>query len=79
MVEDAGIIPYFKNINIDSEDPLTNEIIKYRDNGNSMELSNSYFPDNNSKILGNELKKYLNNEISRENLIDTIIEFWSNY
>ena len=44
-----------------------------------MELINSYFPENNSKILGNELKKYLNNEISRENLIDTIIEFWSNY
>ena len=76
MVEDAGIIPSFDNINIMSEDPLVNEIINYRDNNNTMELMNSYLPSDNSKIIGGALRKYLNNEINREDLIRIISNFW---
>ncbi len=77
LVEDCGIIPAFDNINITQDDPLVNELIKFRDNGKTTELMSSYLPANNSQILGGALKKYLNNEISREDLIQQIIDFWS--
>ena len=78
IAEDAGIIPAFDNISVPEEDPLVKEIINYRDAGNTVELMNTYLPSNNSKILGNALRKYLNNEISREQLIDQIKDFWRN-
>lgn len=78
MTEDSCVIPAFDNIQVPEKDPLVNEIIKYRDNGNTVELMNSYLPSNNSKVLGNALRKYLNNEITREQLIDQIESFWMN-
>lgn len=78
IAEDAGIIPAFENISVPEKDPLVKEIINYRDAGNTVELMNSYLPSNNSKILGNALRKYLNNEITREQLIDQIKDFWRN-
>ncbi len=77
LVEECGIIPAFNNINITQNDPLFNELIKFRDSGKTTELMNSYLPANNSQILGSALKKYLNNEISREDLIQQISDFWS--
>lgn len=77
LVEECGIIPVFNNINITQNDPLFNELIKFRDSGKTTELMNSYLPANNSQILGSALKKYLNNEISREDLIQQISDFWS--
>lgn len=77
LVEDCGIIPAFNNINIPQNDPLVKDLLKFRDNGNTLELMNSYLPINNSQILGGALRKYLNNEISREDLINEIIDFWS--
>ncbi len=77
LVEECGIIPAFNNINITQNDPLFNELIKFRDSGKTTELMNIYLPANNSQILGSALKKYLNNEISREDLIQQISDFWS--
>lgn len=77
LVEECGIIPAFNNINITQNDPLVNELIKFRDSGKTTELMNIYLPANNSQILGSALKKYLNNEISREDLIQQISDFWS--
>lgn len=76
LVEDAGIIPAFNNIEVTQNDPLVNEIINYRENGKTMELMNCYLPSNNSQILGGVLKKYLNNEIDRDELTTVIQEFW---
>lgn len=78
ITEDCGIIPEFNNIQVPEKDPLVKEIIKYRDSGNTIELMNSYLPPNNSDILGNALKKYLNNEITREQLVEQIENFWVN-
>ncbi|MGN0143645.1 MAG: ABC transporter substrate-binding protein [Clostridium sp.] len=77
LVEDCRVIPSFDNIDITQNDPLVSEIIRYRDNNKTTELMNSYLPTNNSKILGSALRKYLNNEITRENLIEEISRFWS--
>lgn len=78
ITEECKIIPAFKNISIPDKDPLINEIIKYRNEDNTIELINSYLPPNNSKYLGSALKKYLNNDISREQLIEEIKNFWIN-
>lgn len=77
LVEECGIIPAFDNINITQNDPLVNELIKFRDSGKTTELMSSYLPSNNSQVLGIALKKYLNDEISREDLIQEISNFWS--
>jgi raffinose/stachyose/melibiose transport system substrate-binding protein len=77
LVEDAGIIPAFNNIEVTQNDPLVNGIINYRESGKTMELMNCYLPSNNSQILGGALKKYLNNEINRDELITVIQEFWT--
>lgn len=36
----------------------------------------SYIPANNSSILGTALMKYVGNEISRDDLMSEIIDFW---
>ena len=78
ITEECKIIPAFKNISIPDEDPLVNEILKYRNEDNTIELINGYLPPNNSKYLGGALRKYLNNDISREQLIEEIKNFWIN-
>lgn len=79
MSEEAHIIPCFSNIKVNSSDSFISEIIKYRDSGKNMELLNSYLPQDNSKVIGNAVKKYLNNEINREKLIDIIIDYWNTH
>ncbi len=76
LVEDAGVIPAFNNIKVTQNDPLVKEIINYRESGRTMELMNSYLPSNNSQIIGGALRKYLNNEINRDELTTMIQEFW---
>ena len=78
IVEDCGIIPSFNNINISQTDPLVSDIIKYRNDNKTMDFMTSYLPSNNSAIVGNLLRRYLNNEITRENLLDEICNFWAN-
>ena len=77
LVEDCGLIPAFGNIKTTKEDPLVNELVKFRDSGKTVELMNGYLPVDNSQVVGGALRKYLNNEISREELIQNIIDFWS--
>lgn len=76
LVEDCGVITSFNNITQIDNDPLSNELIKYRDSGNFTELSTNYLPENNANIVGSAFRKYLNDEISREDLIQQIIDFW---
>lgn len=78
LAEDCGIIPAFSNISIPQTDPLVNEIIRFRDADQTIEMVNSYLPNNNSKELGLSLRKYLNNEITREKLMNDIKNFWKN-
>lgn len=77
LLEEAGVIPAFDGIEVNSEDPLTKDIIKYRSEGKTIELMNSYLPLNNADVVGMAFKKYLNNEINRDELISRIQEFWS--
>lgn len=76
LVEDCGIIPAFSNMDIPKTDPLLNEIIKYRDAEQTIELVNAYLPHDNPKELGLSMRKYLNNEITREKLMKDIKNFW---
>ena len=76
LVKDSGIIPAFKNIKTVPNDPLSKELISYRNNTKTMELMNGYLPSDNSKVIGGALRRYLNNEITREELLAAIEEFW---
>lgn len=79
LVDKARLIPAFDNLDFNSEDPLTKDIIKYRNGNKTMELMNSYLPLDNSKVVGEGLRRYLNNEINREELINIIETFWAQY
>ncbi len=78
LVEDCGMIPAFSNMEIPKTDPLVNEIVKYREADQTIELVNAYLPKNNQKELCGALRQYLNNEITREQLIRIIKNFWKN-
>ena len=79
LLNKARVIPAFSNLDVNSEDPLTKDIIKYRNANKTMELMNSYLPLDNSKVIGEGFRRYLNNEINREELISIIQTFWSKY
>ena len=76
LVEDCGIITAFNNIEPLNNDPLVSELTNYLINNRAIEFMTSYLPAGNSDIIGSALVKYVNNEISRADLINQISEFW---
>lgn len=76
LSEDCNIITKFNNIEPVKNDPLINELTNYISNNNTIEFMTSYLPSNNSSIIGGTLVKYVNNEITRNDVIAQIIEFW---
>ena len=76
MIDDAGVISAFNGMGTIKGDPLVDEIVNYRDNDKVMEFMNSYLPANASEVVGGGLKRYLNNEINREQLLEIIKNFW---
>lgn len=76
LSENCNIITKFNNIEPVKNDPLINELTNYISNNNTIEFMTSYLPSNNSSIIGGTLVKYVNNEITRNDVIAQIIEFW---
>jgi uncharacterized protein YbgA (DUF1722 family) len=78
VVNKSGIISAFANNEIKQSDPLANDITKYKEKEKVMELMNSYLPENNSENVGVALRRYLSNEIDRNQLLNIIQEYWEN-
>lgn len=76
LSEGCNLITEFDNIKPVDNDPLINELANYLDNDKTMDFMANYIPANNSSIIGSALVKYVNDEITRNDLIAQIIEFW---
>ena len=53
-----------------------NSIIDYQQEGKVIELNNATLPDKNTEVIGDYLRKYLNDEIDRVTLLTQIVEHW---
>lgn len=77
LVSKSGLITSFDNNEIEQTDLLSDNMIKYKENGKSMELINSFLPEKNSEYIGEALRKYLSDEIDRKQLIDIVQKYWA--
>ncbi|MUG46189.1 ABC transporter substrate-binding protein [Paenibacillus woosongensis] len=76
LVNQASIIPAFKNITIPAADPLGQSIQDYIARGKSQESMSTLPADHWAKV-GASMQKYLNNSGDRATLIKEIEEYWT--
>ncbi|MBE6021708.1 MAG: carbohydrate ABC transporter substrate-binding protein [Cellulosilyticum sp.] len=76
MVNKAKVIPGVDNNQMPVTDDLMNSIIEYQKEGKIIELNNADLPDKNAEVIGGYLRKYLNNEIHRLELLESIEKYW---
>ena len=74
----AGIISAANYEEVKSDDSLTNEILRYKKENLAMTFMTPYLPTTNADNIGVYLRKYLNNEINREQLLNNVEEYLKN-
>ena len=77
LVTKAQVIPAFKNITLEPQDPLAKSILSYIKSGNTLEFMTTLPPDHWSK-LGAPMQKYLAGKIDRQQLFNDIENYWKN-
>ncbi len=75
LVNQANIIPAFKNITLEAKDPLARSITEYIASGNVQE-SMSTLPADHWAKLGASMQKYLAGAADRATLVKEIQEYW---
>lgn len=76
LIEDAKVIPAFSNLELKDTNDLIDSVMNYQEKQQTMQMLNAYLPQENSNVIGNALRKYLNNEINRQELNQAIQDFW---
>lgn len=76
IVNKASLIPGVDNNPIETQNDFMNSIIDYQQEGKVIELNNATLPDKNTEVIGDYLRKYLNDEIDRVTLLTQIVEHW---
>jgi raffinose/stachyose/melibiose transport system substrate-binding protein len=78
-VNKANVIPAFKNITLEPQDPLAKSIGQYMKESNTLKLEfNTILPPDHWSKLGASMQKYLAGKIDRKGLIDEIENYWKN-
>ncbi|SKA95109.1 carbohydrate ABC transporter substrate-binding protein, CUT1 family [Caloramator quimbayensis] len=77
LVNKANVIPAFKNITIESQDPLAKSIKKYMSKGKTLQFMVTLPSDHWSKN-GASMQKFLDNKIDVNGLAKEIQEYWKN-
>ncbi|WKV09597.1 ABC transporter substrate-binding protein [Thermoanaerobacterium sp. CMT5567-10] len=77
LVNKANVIPAFKNIVLEPQDPLAKSIKQYMEEGNTLKLEfNTILPSDHWSKLGASMQKYLSGVIDRKVLINDIESYW---
>lgn len=76
-VNTLNLIPVSDNFNIAPEDPLSQSIVSYMDEDNTLEFMVSHYPADAMNVMGADLQKYLVDEIDREELAEAFEDYWS--
>ncbi|UZQ82355.1 ABC transporter substrate-binding protein [Thermoanaerobacter sp. RKWS2] len=77
LVNKLNIIPAFKNITLQPQNPLAKSILQYVKSGNTLEFMTTLPPDHWPNV-GASMQKYLAGKIDRKTLIDEIENYWKN-
>jgi len=77
MVNKCNIVPAFKNITLEPNDPLGKSIKEYIDEGNNLLFMN-VLPSDHWDKAGAFMQEYLDNRISRDELAKKIEDYWMN-
>jgi raffinose/stachyose/melibiose transport system substrate-binding protein len=77
LVNKLNIIPAFKNITLPQKNPLNNSINNYMKKNKTMIFVNT-LPASHWSELGAAMQKFVDNKMSKEDLISTISEYWKN-
>ena len=75
LVKTCNVIPPFKNNPYEPADPLSRDIYEKVQAGEAFNLS-AIVPNDHWSVLGAAMQKYLAGRSDREELIDTIQEYW---
>lgn len=75
LVNQANIIPDFKNIALKPQNPLAQSIMGYMNDGQTLRFMTTLPPDHWSQ-LGASMQKYLSGNIDRKTLAKEIEEYW---
>ena len=75
LVNKLNIIPAFKNITLEPQDPLAKSILQYVREGKTMQFVLDLPPDHWS-MVGASMQKYLADVVDREGLLDEIENYW---
>lgn len=77
LVNKANIIPAFKNITIEPQDPLAKSIKNYMNEGKTLQFMVTLPPDHWSNA-GASMQKFLDNKIDVNELANELQEYWKN-
>ncbi|WP_235842041.1 ABC transporter substrate-binding protein [Neobacillus fumarioli] len=75
LVNKANIIPAFKNITLEPQDPLAKSIKAYMNNNKTLQFMVTLPPDHWSQV-GAFMQQYLDNKIDRKQLLKQIEGYW---
>ncbi|MFY9278731.1 MAG: ABC transporter substrate-binding protein [Caldicoprobacterales bacterium] len=75
LVNNMHIIPGFKNITLEPQEPLAKSIKNYMDGGKTLRAPTILPPDHWSQV-GASMQKYLSDEIDRAGLAKEIESYW---
>lgn len=75
IVKTCNVIPPFKNNPYEPQDPLSRDIYKHVQEGTAFNAS-AIVPNDHWSILGGSMQKYLAGRCDREELIESIEDYW---
>lgn len=77
MIDQANVIPGVDNNERSIEDDLMKAIIDYQKEGKIIELNNAAIASDNAEVIGHYLRQYLNNEMDRDQLLQSVAAHWA--
>lgn len=76
-INEFNFIPAFNNFEISPQDNLSNSIMSYMDQGNTLEWMNNYYPSGYFPDMGAALQKYLSGYADQEQFTQEFMNVWS--
>lgn len=76
-INEFNFIPAFNNFEISPQDNLSNSIMSYMDQGNTLEWMNNQYPSGYFPDMGAALQKYLSGYADQEQITQEFLNIWS--
>ncbi|TYR78984.1 extracellular solute-binding protein [Priestia megaterium] len=77
LVEEFKFIPAFKNIDAKGMDALSDDILKYSDEGKTLSWNWFKYPDGAVQEIGSAMQSYAGDQISEDEFLKKLDEIWA--